>query len=259
MTGRARQGAGARRKRMMFMAAVALLVTGGVLVAIFSSSPVSRVPSGKAASAGGSSPLPAGVTLLATLRGSATTYASPAGAAARWVPGTWHRARSILPVVKARPGRVEVRLAQQPNGSKAWVPAKDVELSTIPYRIVINLATKHLSLYKDDRKVFSTSAGVGTTTDPTPTGHYFVALLETPPKVDVGDGAFIMVTSAHSDTISNWDHSGDAVIGIHGPLDSDEEIGTAGAQISHGCIRLHERDLLRMRDVPPGSPIDIVR
>jgi len=240
------------------MAAAALLVAGGVLVATFSGSPVSRVPSGKAPSAGSSSALPAGVTLLATLRGPATTYAGPAGAAAGWVPGTWHGARSILPVVNTRPGWVEVRLAQQPNGSKAWLPAKDVELSTTPYRIVINLVTKHVTLYKDDRKVFSTPAGVGTTTDPTPTGHYFVALLETAPEPDAGYGPFIMVTSAHSDTISDWDHSGDAVIGIHGPLGSDEEIGTAGARISHGCIRLHERDLLKMRDVPPGSPIDIV-
>ena len=63
---------------------------------------------------------------------------------------------------------------------------------------------------------------------------------------------------AHSDTISDWDDSGDAVIGIHGPLGNDEEIGTADARISHGCIRLRERDLLRMLDVPPGSPIDIL-
>jgi hypothetical protein len=52
--------------------------------------------------------------------------------------------------------------------------------------------------------------------------------------------------------------SGDAVICIHGPLGSDEGIGTADARISHGCIRLHERDLLRMRNVPPRNPIDIV-
>ena len=52
--------------------------------------------------------------------------------------------------------------------------------------------------------------------------------------------------------------TGDAVIGIHGPLGEDSQIGTAGARISHGCIRLHDKDLLRLRQVPPGTPIDIV-
>jgi lipoprotein-anchoring transpeptidase ErfK/SrfK len=67
-----------------------------------------------------------------------------------------------------------------------------------------------------------------------------------------------MVTCAHSDTISDWQGSGDAVIGIHGPLGGDRLIGTAGSRISHGCIRLHEADLRRLRAVVPGSPIDIV-
>jgi lipoprotein-anchoring transpeptidase ErfK/SrfK len=127
-----------------------------------------------------------------------------------------------------------------------------------PYRIVINLATTHLTLYKDNRMVFSAPVGAGTRADPTPTGQYFVAFLEAPPKSDPGYGAFIMVISAHSDAISNWQGSDDAVIGIHGPLGGDKEIGTTGARISHGCIRLHENDLLKLRDVPPGSPVDIV-
>ena len=51
---------------------------------------------------------------------------------------------------------------------------------------------------------------------------------------------------------------GDAVIGIHGPLGDDSEIGTTGARVSHGCIRLHDSDLVRLRQVPPGTPINIV-
>ena len=175
------------------------------------------------------------------------------------MPGTWYGARSTLPVVASRPGWMQVRLARRPNGSTAWIPASDVKLSTTPYRIVVNLATTHLTLYKQDRKVFSAPVGVGTKTYSTPTGQYFLAFFEAPPESSSGYGAFIMVTSAHSETISNWAGSGDAVIGIHGPLDSSREIGTTGARVSHGCIRLHEADLLRLRDVPPGAPIDIVR
>jgi lipoprotein-anchoring transpeptidase ErfK/SrfK len=152
---------------------------------------------------------------------------------------------------------VKVRLAQRPNGSTAWLPASDVILSTTPYRIVIDLATTHLMLYKDGRQVLSAPAGVGASDDPTPTGEYFVAFMESPPAA--GYGPFVLVTSAHSTSISDWSGSGDAVIGIHGPLGDDSEIGTSGARVSHGCIRLHLADQRKLAGVPAGTPIDIVR
>ena len=67
-----------------------------------------------------------------------------------------------------------------------------------------------------------------------------------------------MVTSAHSNTITDCESSGDAMVAIHGSLGSDQQIGTTGAAVSHGCVRLHEADLLQLRPVPVGSPIDIV-
>jgi len=72
-----------------------------------------------------------------------------------------------------------------------------------------------------------------------------------------GYGPFILVTSAHSDAISDWEGSGDAVIGIHGPLGEGSLIGTTGAALSHGCIRLQVPDLTRLRSVPVGTPITI--
>jgi lipoprotein-anchoring transpeptidase ErfK/SrfK len=235
------------------MTAVAALTVASVLLAGgCTRSPTARPPTADPARQ------PTGSTMLATLSGAVPRFASPGRIAAGWVPGTWYGARSVLPVVAIRPGWVRVRLAQRPNGSTAWLPARDVKLSSTPYRIVVNLATTRLALYRAGRKVFVTAAGVGAKSDPTPTGQYFVAFLEEPPKSAPGYGAFIMVTSAHSDTISDWEGSGDAVIGIHGPLGSGQVIGTTGARISHGCIRLHEAALLRLREVPPGTPIDIV-
>jgi len=253
-----RSGASAQLARGTVIAAVSLAVAGGLLV-YACSGPQTAAPSAGAPAVGSPARLPDGTTLLATLRGTAPRYPSPGRSPAGRVPGTWYGARSTLPVVASRPGWMQVRLARRPNGSTAWIPASDVKLSTTPYRIVVNLATTHLTLYKQDRKVFSAPVGVGTKTYPTPTGQYFLAFFEAPPESSSGYGAFIMVTSAHSETISNWAGSGDAVIGIHGPLDSSREIGTTGARVSHGCIRLHEADLLRLRDVPPGAPIDIVR
>jgi lipoprotein-anchoring transpeptidase ErfK/SrfK len=210
----------------------------------------------------------AGSTVLATVLRDALVYARPgllaAGTASAGrgttdtVPATWYERPSVLPVIATRPGWVEVRLARRPNGSTAWLPSSDVTLGSTPYRIVINTATTQLALYDGSQLVFSAPAGVGTTSDPTPTGDFFVAFDEQPPQPNPGYGPFIMVTSAHSPAISDWDGSGDAVIGIHGPLGDDSEIGTTGARISHGCVRLHDQDLEKLAAVPPGTPVEVV-
>ena len=197
-------------------------------------------------------------TAVATVLRSAPGYASPGGKVTGPVPASWYGRSSVLPVVATRPGWVQVRLAQRPNGSTAWLPASDVTLSRTPYRIVVNNTTAQLALYERGRPVFSAPAGVGTTDDPTPTGEFFVAFDEQPPQPNPGYGPFIIVTSAHSQAISDWENSGDAIIGIHGPLGEDSEIGTAGARISHGCVRLHDEALERLTEVPPGTPIDVV-
>ena len=123
---------------------------------------------------------------------------------------------------------------------------------------MVDPATTRLALYEHGRLVFSAPAGVGTEDDPTPTGEFFVAFDEAPPQPNPGYGPFIIVTSDHSQAISDWEGSGDAVIGIHGPLGEDTEIGTTGARISHGCIRLHDQALDELVAVPAGTPIDIV-
>ena len=203
-------------------------------------------------------PLVPGRTVLATVRETAPRYAGPGRRVAGTVPASWYGRLSVLPVIAIRRGWVRVRLAQRPNGSSAWLPAGDVRLSSTPYRIVVDLSTTRLALYDSGRLVFSTPAGVGTPDDPTPVGEYFVAFDEQPPQPNPGYGPFIIVTSDHSSSISDWEGSGDAVIGIHGPLGEDGEIGTTGARLSHGCIRLHDQALERLNAVPPGTPIDIV-
>jgi lipoprotein-anchoring transpeptidase ErfK/SrfK len=200
---------------------------------------------------------PASIAVATVLR-SAPGYASPGGNVAGTVPASWYGRPSVLPVVATRPGWVQVRLAQRPNGSTAWLPASDVTLGRTPYRIVVNNTTAQLALYDRGRLVFAAPAGVGTADDPTPTGEFFVAFDEQPPQPNPGYGPFIIVTSAHSQAISDWENSGDAIIGIHGPLGEDSEIGTAGARISHGCVRLHNEALERLTEVPPGTPIDVV-
>jgi lipoprotein-anchoring transpeptidase ErfK/SrfK len=200
--------------------------------------------------------VPAGSTLLATFPLSVQGYVTPGGAKGAVIPPTWHGAPSILPVIATRRGWIDVRLAQRPNESTAWAPIADVTLTSTPYKILVDLTSRRLILFKNNRIEFGAPAGVGTAADPTPTGHFFVAFFATPPSS--GYGPFVVVSSAHSNTISDWESSGDALMAIHGPLGADAEIGTTGANVSHGCVRLHISDLVHLRVVPAGSPIDVV-
>jgi lipoprotein-anchoring transpeptidase ErfK/SrfK len=199
---------------------------------------------------------PAGTTLVATTHGAIAGYAAPNGKKTVLIPATWHGAVSSLPVVRATPGWVDVRLAQRPNGSTAWVRDTDVTFTATPYKILIDLKTTSLILFKDDKPIFGAPLGIGTPTDPTPTGQFFVAFFAAAPSS--GYGPFVIVSSGHSNAISDWESSGDALMAIHGPLDADAAIGTHGARVSHGCVRLHVADLVHLRNVPAGSPIDVV-
>lgn len=196
-------------------------------------------------------------TLLANLVRPAPKYRSETATRAHGtIPPTWHGAASALPVLRLSRTRLLVRVAQRPNGQKAWIPSRDATLSRTPYEIVVHLRSTHLMLYRRGHRILSAPVGVGTRTNPTPRGAFFVTYVSTPPSP--GYGPFVLATSAHSKTITDWDRSGDAMIAIHGPLGADAEIGTAGARVSHGCIRLHVDALLRLRPVPAGSPVYIV-
>ena len=202
---------------------------------------------------------PLGSTLVATLHGAIPGYASPDSATpSMTVPASWYGYASKLPVITTEPGWLYVRLAQRPNGSTIWVRQSDVTLSTTTYAIVVNLTTMHLQVFDNGTQIFDFPAGIGAPDDPTPTGQYFMPMQY--PSPGPGYGPFVLVTSDHSDTITDWENSGDAVIGIHGPITSydDSLIGTTGAAISHGCIRLHDADLAQLSIVPAGTPIDIV-
>ena len=196
------------------------------------------------------------VGLIAALSATTPSFVAPGGPPATAIAATWHGSPLFLPVVAIRSGDLEVRLPTRPNGSTAWISETGIRLSHTPYRIVIDLATRHLLLYRDGIVVLDAPAGVGTVTDPTPIGHFFVASFATAPSS--AWGPFVIVTSAHSNAITDWEESGDAVVAIHGPLGEDAEIGTAGAQISHGCVRLHVGALAQLRVVPDGSPIDVI-
>jgi lipoprotein-anchoring transpeptidase ErfK/SrfK len=195
-------------------------------------------------------------TLIATLTATVPRYSSPGGPQDGTVPGTWYGAASALPVIGQDGGYLEVRLAQRPDGSTAWISSSSATLTSTPYRIVVDLATERLMLYELGKLAMSAPAGIGTAADPTPTGNFFVAFYAKAPSP--AWGPFVIITSGHSRAISDWEQSGDAIMAIHGPLGAGALIGSSGARVSHGCVRLHDAALERLAVVPPGTPVEVV-
>jgi lipoprotein-anchoring transpeptidase ErfK/SrfK len=174
------------------------------------------------------------------------------------VPANWHDRPSHLAVIDQQPGWLHVRLPQRPNETTAWVRRTDVDITSTPYRIEIDVDTMRLKLYDAGEVVLDAPAGIGTDEAPTTTGNFFVTFLQEPPDTTSGWGPFVIVTSSHSETISDFQSSGDAIAAIHGPLGAANQIGDTGAKVSNGCIRLHLDDLDTLRNVPPGSPVDVI-
>lgn len=195
--------------------------------------------------------------LIATLHGPVPSYSSAtAPTATGSVSPSWSGATLGLPVIGVRRGRCHVRLLQRPNGLTAWVATSDVSLARTDYHVVVDLAAKRLLLYRRSRVVLQAPAVVGSPQYPTPTGHFFVALFAQAP--DPTYGPFVIVTSAFATTVTDWEQGGDSMVAITGPLGTDAAIQDGGAPLSHGGIRLADSAMARLRDIPAGTPIDVL-
>jgi lipoprotein-anchoring transpeptidase ErfK/SrfK len=171
----------------------------------------------------------------------------------RTVPGTWYGYPSILPVVAETRDRLKVRLAQRPDEAETWIDRSSAVLTVTHWSILVNTDQHWLYVFHDGLQQASFPVGNGAPNTPTPTGTYFVAF-HAPPN-GPGYGSVMLETSAHSQVIEHFEGGNDAIIAIHGPVGSDAEIGTQGAAISNGCIRMHDWDLNQVKHVPNGAPV----
>ena len=155
---------------------------------------------------------------------------------------------------RCRPTAFRVQLPVWPNGSTGWVRAADVRLAEVRTRIVIDLSQRRVSLLRDGVVISVVAAVVGAPSTPTPVGAYYVnqRLRANNPIAGYGPGA--VGISAFSPVLRNWPQGGP--IAIHG-TDAPALIGTA---VSHGCVRIHNRDALAfLRHAVEGTPVQIRR
>ena len=138
----------------------------------------------------------------------------------------------------------------RPNGRMGWIPAAAADINPVRQLIHIDRSARRLEVWNRGRLVLKTTVAVGAPGMETPLGLFYVTWRFVPSAPVLGRFAF--ETSAYS-RLSDW--PGGGIVGIHGTF-APELLGRA---VSHGCVRVSNRDILRMRRiVPVGTPIRIV-
>ena len=202
----------------------------------------------------------AGVTTWTHLRTAVVARRAPrrgAAAVARLWRLTPEGVVTALPVSGRRHGRdgkvwVRVGLPVLPNGTQGWVPRRAVGGYQVSrHRLVVDRARLRLTLYARGKAVLRAPVGIGQDRWPTPGGRFLVRnRLEGYTSPAYGPVAF--GTSARSATLTDWPAGG--FIGIHGTNRPDLLPG----RVSHGCIRLRNRDMLQLaRLMPVGTTVEI--
>lgn len=147
----------------------------------------------------------------------------------------------------------EVYLPIRPNGATGWVREEDVRVRRRHERIEVDLSRRILEHYVDGALVDRFRVGVGTPEHPTATGTFYVWVKVPFDPPHPAYGSLALGLSGFSPVLSEW--PGEGRMAIHGtPWAFDR-----GRAVSHGCVRVWNPEMLRLADVPLGTPVIIHR
>jgi lipoprotein-anchoring transpeptidase ErfK/SrfK len=146
---------------------------------------------------------------------------------------------------------VEVLLPRRPNGTRGWVPADVLRLRTTALRITIDLSDRRLTVHRAGRRIVSVPVAVGKPGTPTPKGRFAVAEMVRTGLPGAFLGPIVFPLTGYSETLNEF-AGGDGRVAIHGT----SLPALIGTRASNGCIRLRNRDVVRLsRIVRPGVPV----
>jgi lipoprotein-anchoring transpeptidase ErfK/SrfK len=147
---------------------------------------------------------------------------------------------------------VQTQLPGRPNGRLGWVPREGLgEFHLIHTQLVVNRRTLRATLFKNGKKIFQAPVGVGKASTPTPGGAFWIR--EKLKGFGAVYGPLAFGTAAYSNTLTDW--PGGGVVGVHGT----NEPNLVPGRPSHGCVRMHNKDILRLaRLMNPGTPLLIL-
>lgn len=148
---------------------------------------------------------------------------------------------------------LQVMLPGRPDGLTGWISQQGTRPQETPWRIVLDLGARRVTVYNEGRAVRVFRAVVGKPSTPTPTGQFFVEEVVQMKSGEPG-GPFALALSARSNALQEFE-GGPGQIAMHG---RDNLGGTLGAAESHGCVRLGTTsiDWLAAR-IGDGTPVTI--
>jgi lipoprotein-anchoring transpeptidase ErfK/SrfK len=161
----------------------------------------------------------------------------------------------VLVVANAAAGGslwAKVRLPVLPTNTTGWVPRQALGgYRVVQTRLVVDRSALTATLFRNGKRVFRAAVGIGRPQWPTPSGEFYIRnRLREFKSPFYGPLAF--GTSARSSVLTDWPAGG--FVGIHGTDRPDLLPG----QVSHGCIRMRNEDILELgRLMPVGTPLTI--
>jgi hypothetical protein len=135
---------------------------------------------------------------------------------------------------------------------RGWVPASALTVKgRVNTRLVLNRRRFRLSLLRGRRVLFSSPIGIGAVGSPTPAGRFYIRERLGPFRAtNTIYGALAFGTSAYSRYRTDWPGGGQ--VGIHGT----NQPALIPGRISNGCVRLRNRNVLRLgRRLRVGTPL----
>jgi lipoprotein-anchoring transpeptidase ErfK/SrfK len=146
---------------------------------------------------------------------------------------------------------LRILLPIRPNEADGWVHAADVHLRPVQDRIVVDLSKRSLEHFHGSKLIDRFEVGIGQPQWPTATGTFYV-WAHVPQASPTGPyGVFALGLSGFSEVLTDWPDGGR--MAIHGtPYASNK-----GQMVSHGCIRVFNPDMQKLKRVPLGTPVII--
>jgi L,D-transpeptidase ErfK/SrfK len=143
---------------------------------------------------------------------------------------------SLASLYAANPG---VNYQQLYVGQKIQIPGLP-DPNTIPYSIQISIGKRRLSLYRNGKLEKIYPIAIGKMLTATPTGEFVIVNRQMNPG-----GPFGVL----------WLSLSKQGYGIHGTNDPS----SIGKAVSHGCVRMHNRDVLQLAEKVPNGTRVIIR
>jgi hypothetical protein len=150
-------------------------------------------------------------------------------------------------------GWVKLSLPLRPNGSTGWARSGQFEFEVVHQLITVDLSDFRLVFQEGDDMIVDSPVAVGSPSNPTPAGSYFVT--DVVKLADPGGpwGPYALGLSAYSDTITEF-NGGNGIIGIHGT----NRPAKIGHPVSLGCVRVPNELIAEIATVIRlGTPVEI--